>query len=80
MCALNANFPTAPFGILPPDQVTMRPFTDCFQPLVGCATRSVTPDGIWTVSFTAGTLSSPSADRVILDTLPAGTFSGLGST
>ena len=80
MCALNANLPSAPCGIFPPDHVTMRPFTDCFQPRVGWATTSVTPVGIWTVSLTAGTLSSPSADRVILDTLPAGTFSGLGST
>ena len=41
---------------------------------------SVTPAGIWTVTFTAGTLSSPSTDKVMRETLSAGTFSGLGST
>src|SRR5262245_191122 len=80
MCAVNANLPSSPCAIFPPDHVTIRPFTDSFQPLVGCATTSVTPAGIWTVSLTAGTLSSPSADSVMSDVLFAGTFSGLAST
>src|SRR5262245_58133427 len=49
--AENENFPSAPSGILPPDHVTIRPLTDCFQPAVVCATTSVTPAAIWTVSF-----------------------------
>src|SRR5512132_61189 len=80
ICAVKENLPSAPCGIFPPDHVTTRPCTDSLQPAVGRATTSVTPAGIWTVSFTAGTLSSPSADRVIFEELLAGTFSGLGST